>query len=486
MKKQILSLSLVAITILAQAQSANYWRTSGGNTPSSGEYLGTSNATDILFKTNNVTRLTLDANGNFKLASLVGSGNRFLQTDANGNLSALSGTNLSTFFNTNNLGVLQKVGSDYYLPTGNLGIGIAPSPAFKLDVIGDARISNNLYVGGGIVITDQVHAATQVKGLDFKVDNSLAVAGASSFTGTANFKGALQNTALAGAGISKVYSNAQGVIFRGPYVPPTWECVSGTPNWNIGGNNFNSIGLAGVPDANIGTCDDADFILKSNNNPKIWLKNTGGNEYVGFGTSSPSQKFHFSGGNTLFNDNVGIGSTTPVLGFKLNVVGQLNQIANCFESTHNANYGYNTKVVVNRDLTKAFAVFNTTTGSAVESFRVYGNGQTQIGTQTQVGTHSDALLTVFGKMVSTSCFIRTYSWADYVFANDYKLPNLYDVEKYYLANKHLPEIPSEKEVLENGIDVAQMNKLLLKKIEEMTILMVKQQKDIDALKEKVK
>ena len=75
---------------------------------------------------------------------------------------------------------------------------------------------------------------------------------------------------------------------------------------------------------------------------------------------------------------------------------------------------------------------------------------------------------------------------DYVFAKDYKLPNLYDIEKYYIANKHLPEIPSEKEVLENGIDVAEMNKLLLKKIEEMTILMVKQQKDIDALKEKVK
>lgn len=73
-------------------------------------------------------------------------------------------------------------------------------------------------------------------------------------------------------------------------------------------------------------------------------------------------------------------------------------------------------------------------------------------------------------------------WADYVFANDYKVPNLYEVEAYYKANKHLPEIPSEKEIIENGIDVADMNKLLLKKIEEMTILMVQQQKDIDALK----
>ncbi len=60
------------------------------------------------------------------------------------------------------------------------------------------------------------------------------------------------------------------------------------------------------------------------------------------------------------------------------------------------------------------------------------------------------------------------------------------VEKYYLANKHLPEIPSEKEVIENGIDLAEMNKLLLKKIEEMTIILVNQQKQIDDLKIKLK
>ena len=94
------------------------------------------------------------------------------------------------------------------------------------------------------------------------------------------------------------------------------------------------------------------------------------------------------------------------------------------------------------------------------------------------------MLTIDGKMVAKSCYITISNWADYVFAKDYKLPNLYDIEKYYLANNHLPESPSEKEVIENGIDVAEMNKLLLKKIEELTILMVKQQKDIDLLKQK--
>ena len=108
------------------------------------------------------------------------------------------------------------------------------------------------------------------------------------------------------------------------------------------------------------------------------------------------------------------------------------------------------------------------------------SGRVAIGTQTMTGTHSNALLTVAGKMVAQSCYITLTGWADYVFANDYKVPNLYDVEAYYKANKHLPEIPSEKEIIEKGVDLAEMNKLLLKKIEEMTILMVKQQKSIDA------
>ena len=110
------------------------------------------------------------------------------------------------------------------------------------------------------------------------------------------------------------------------------------------------------------------------------------------------------------------------------------------------------------------------------------NGKVIIGTTMQTGMHGDAMLAVDGKIVAKSCYITMTGWADYVFANDYKVPNLYEVEAYYKANKHLPEIPSEKEIIENGIDVADMNKLLLKKIEEMTILMVQQQKDIDALK----
>ena len=51
-----------------------------------------------------------------------------------------------------------------------------------------------------------------------------------------------------------------------------------------------------------------------------------------------------------------------------------------------------------------------------------------------------------------------------------------------LANRHLPDIPSAKEVEEEGVDVGEMNKLLLQKVEELTLYIIDLQKQIDELK----
>lgn len=113
-------------------------------------------------------------------------------------------------------------------------------------------------------------------------------------------------------------------------------------------------------------------------------------------------------------------------------------------------------------------------------------GKTHVGAQLQAtGPHTNAMLTVDGKMVAKSCYITLSDWADYVFEKDYKLPSLAEVESYYKANKHLPEIPSEAEVAQNGVEVGEMNKLLLKKVEELTLYMVQQQKEINELKAKL-
>jgi hypothetical protein len=76
-------------------------------------------------------------------------------------------------------------------------------------------------------------------------------------------------------------------------------------------------------------------------------------------------------------------------------------------------------------------------------------------------------------------------WSDYVFDSKYKLRTLSEVEKYITLNKHLPDIPSASQVRENGIQVGEMNALLLQKIEELTLYIIEQQKQIDLLKEQI-
>ncbi len=64
----------------------------------------------------------------------------------------------------------------------------------------------------------------------------------------------------------------------------------------------------------------------------------------------------------------------------------------------------------------------------------------------------------------------------------HNLPSLQEVEAFIAANKHLQDVPAAKEVEANGFDVAEMNAILLRKIEELTLYVIQQQKEIDALK----
>lgn len=120
-------------------------------------------------------------------------------------------------------------------------------------------------------------------------------------------------------------------------------------------------------------------------------------------------------------------------------------------------------------------------GTTEGTFRLSVAGQTKIGTKAPTGTHADAMLAVDGKMVAKSMYVTQQNWADFVFDKDYNMPTLYEIETYYKANGHLPLIPSAAEVKENGVDLGEMNKLLLQKVEELTILMVEQEKRINAL-----
>ena len=74
-------------------------------------------------------------------------------------------------------------------------------------------------------------------------------------------------------------------------------------------------------------------------------------------------------------------------------------------------------------------------------------------------------------------------WPDYVFDPSYKIMPLCELESFITKNKHLPEIPSAKELKENGLSLAEINALLLKKIEELTLYIIKLNKKIEKYEE---
>lgn len=77
-------------------------------------------------------------------------------------------------------------------------------------------------------------------------------------------------------------------------------------------------------------------------------------------------------------------------------------------------------------------------------------------------------------------------WPDYVFAANYQLPRLSETEKFIQANGHLPGVPKAAEVEADGIHLGEMNKILLKKIEEMTLQMIELNKRVQKQEEIIK
>lgn len=187
------------------------------------------------------------------------------------------------------------------------------------------------------------------------------------------------------------------------------------------------------------------------------------------------------------NGKVGIGNTTPAA--KLDIVSSTG-----FGSTNtsglkiaNKNGGPAANIV---EVTNQ--MIQVPAQDPVSLFWVRGDGQVgvsnslRIGATEANGSYSNYKLSVDGDMIAKRCVIQLDNWADYVFNDDYKLLPLTNVADYIRTHKHLPGVPSEAEVKNNGVDIGDMNKVLLKKIEELTLYMIELKKDNDMMRTAMK
>lgn len=115
------------------------------------------------------------------------------------------------------------------------------------------------------------------------------------------------------------------------------------------------------------------------------------------------------------------------------------------------------------------------------------NGTVNITESLGIGTPgSDSWkLAVNGKIRAKEIKVET-GWADFVFYDTYMLPSLEEVEDHIKKKGHLKNIPSAEEVEKNGILLGEMNAKLLQKIEELTLYLIQQNKEMKVLKERIK
>lgn len=174
------------------------------------------------------------------------------------------------------------------------------------------------------------------------------------------------------------------------------------------------------------------------------------------------------------NVGVGIGTSSPSFYGKLNVYDPLDGKATM---TFQSNVDSRFWISEGGNVLK----IGGTGGSTAPStgvINITNTGNVGIGTLTPQSEFS-----VRGTITAQRVKVTQTGWADYVFHKNYQLPSLAEVEAYVRSNQHLEGIPSAAEVEKEGIDVGEMNKKLLAKVEELTLYLIEQNKKIAALEE---
>jgi hypothetical protein len=106
--------------------------------------------------------------------------------------------------------------------------------------------------------------------------------------------------------------------------------------------------------------------------------------------------------------------------------------------------------------------------------------QVIIGTTTiTAGNHTDFRLSVDGKILAQEIYVTTSNWADYVFDDNYQLMSLDSLQDYIKTNNHLPNVPTTEEVLTNGNNTGETDRILLEKVEELTLYIIQLNKTIE-------
>lgn len=339
---------------------------------------------------------------------------------------------------------------------GNVGLGTT-APTARLTVAGSTRIDSTLTVNDSVVMATSARV-----GEDLKVEGNLYIPNIPS----------LEHYTNESFLVKDINGLVQGITTQGmasTIYSLSCDLAGANPFWNNGPNKLYTE-CAGVR--------------------------------VGIGTNSPEFTFDCRGdaktaGHLWANQSLSIGANMNTFS-KLNIVNtnrtaviQANTVGNTKPYQRLMYFEYD-----NTD-TKILEVQNPTAGYT--AFSLNSNGEMDIhngvapifhlGTNGMLSLRNNSMETfrveANGMVRARKIKVDSETWADYVFDENYKLLPLNELELFVKQNKHLPSIPSEQQIKEEGIDVTEMNVKMMEKIEELTLYLIQQNKEIEKLKAEI-
>ena len=214
------------------------------------------------------------------------------------------------------------------------------------------------------------------------------------------------------------------------------------------------------------------YIFKARSNYNSNALVVKGDGKVGIGTDNPVEAVQIGDRFVIHNGG------TKVIGYNWHYEnGSSKYITN----------GYSSQIRFGGNGTLSFVV--SPSGSAGQNItdekyaiHISNDGKVGIGTTNPHGYE----LAVKGFAIAEDFTVQEYTdWPDYVFNDNYNILSISELETFVKKNKHLPGIPTEVDVKENGVKLGEMNKKLLQKVEELTLYIIQQQKEIEALQKEV-
>ncbi|TNE60025.1 MAG: hypothetical protein EP344_08030 [Bacteroidetes bacterium] len=290
-------------------------------------------------------------------------------------------------------------------------------------------------------------------------------------------------------------------------------------DWHVGGN------VVAATNNTLGTRNNESVVLITNDDARGIITNTGN---FGINTATPTARLHVNGntiveqdldvnGQARVNSNTASTNTTSGalvvtggagvsqnlnVGNNLNVGGDgvVNGILGVgtvpLTNLHVEGTGFrlsngarridmSTNGTANGITTTGSNLFVRSPGTHIFFNTVGGDGKVAIGTTSvpdllgaiDISTYK---LYVQGGILTEELRVRT-GWADYVFKDDYRLRSLGEVDRFIQQNGHLPDVPSEQEVQENGLSVGEAARFQQAKIEEIYLHLIEMDKQIKTL-----